>query len=58
MLSLRWAVDSCNAQYIMKTDDDMIINYDVMVDQFVKLPSNITKGRDFISYLPFASRNS
>ena len=49
MLSFRWAVDECSSfQYILKTDDDMIVNFDVLIDQLDQLPTNITKGNDFV----------
>ena len=45
MLSLRWALDECQKfTYVLKTDDDMIVNFDVLIRQLVKLPAKLTKG--------------
>ncbi|XP_067949450.1 beta-1,3-galactosyltransferase 5-like [Watersipora subatra] len=42
MLSLRWAIDECYSfTYLLKTDDDMIINYDVLINQLENLPDRV-----------------
>lgn len=46
MLGLRWALDECAPfMYFLKTDDDMIVNFDVLISQLERLPALQTKGK-------------
>ena len=56
MLSLRWALDECQKfKYVLKTDDDMIVNFDVLIRQLVKLPAKLTNGEIYFVSIPGTS---